>query len=99
MEKLPGKQARYLRTLGHKLRPVVLVGKDGISGNLVASADKALTAHELIKVKPLDGYPPDLRGAAELLTNRAGATIAQVLGKTILLYREGEEKRIELPEA
>ena len=48
---LSGKQRRYLRGLGHALRPVVQLGKDGIDDGVVAAIDRALTDHELIKLK------------------------------------------------
>ena len=98
---LTGKQRRHLRALGHSLRPVVQVGKDGVSSEVVAACDRALADHELIKVKigpAADGEREDI---ADALARGAGAEVAQVLGKTVLLYRarpsEDERPRIKLP--
>jgi RNA-binding protein len=97
MQQLTGKQVRFLRGLGHHLQPVVMIGKDAISEALLASLEEALAAHELIKVKLQEGCPLDRREAATSLAEKTGAAAAQVLGKTILLYRQGEKPKINLP--
>lgn len=96
-KKLTGKQARFLRGLGHKLQPVVMIGKQEVSEEVVAAVDEALTAHELIKVKLQEGCLTDRRVVAEELAQETSAAVAQVLGKTILLYRASEECLIKLP--
>ena len=48
---LSAKARRHLRGMAHHLRPVVLVGKEGVSPELVGAAETALADHELIKVK------------------------------------------------
>ncbi len=96
--KLTGKQARYLRGLGHHLKPVVMVGKDEVNDAIIAAADEALTVHELIKVKLQEGCLGDRKEVAEELAAATGSSIAQVLGKNFLLYRESEDRKITLPE-
>lgn len=97
MQHLTGKQARYLRGLGHHLQPVVMIGKEELSDAVLASIEEALTAHELIKVKLQEGCLLDRREAAVLLAEQTSSAVAQVLGKTILLYRQGEKAKITLP--
>jgi len=94
---LTGKQARFLRGLGHNLRPTVMLGRDEISESVVAALNDGLTAHELVKVKLQEGCLLDRREAATQLAEAAGAAVAQVLGKTILLYRPSDKKLITLP--
>jgi RNA-binding protein len=95
---LTGKQRRYLRGLGHKLEVVVQVGKDGIDDGLVAAIDQALVDHELIKIKVGESAHLDRHEAAEDLGRRTKSEVAQVLGNTVLLYRErDEDPEIELP--
>jgi len=96
-KKLTGKQARFLRGLGHKLQPVVMIGKQEVSDEVVTAVNEALTIHELIKVKLQEGCLTDRREVAEQLAQASGAAVAQVLGKTILLYRASDEKLIKLP--
>ena len=97
MRQLTGKQIRHLRRLGHRLQPVVMIGKEGISEALLQAIDEALERHELIKVKLQEGCLIDRREVAEMLAEKSGGSVAQVLGKTILLYREGPDRKIELP--
>jgi len=95
--KLTGKQARYLRGLGHHLKPVVMIGKDEVNEAIIAATDEALTIHELIKVKLQEGCIGDRKDIAAELATATDSSIAQVLGKNFLLYREAEEKKIKLP--
>lgn len=93
---MTGKQRRFLRALGHHLSPVVQIGHDGVSEALVKAAREQLEAHELIKVKIGEG---DRHEAADLLAEKTGAEVAQVLGRTALLYRRRKDKpEIVLPE-
>lgn len=84
---LNGKQRRHLRSLGHHLKPVVLVGKEGISESLVASTDEALEQHELIKVRFGEHAGEDRHALAAALTGGCKAELAGVIGRTALLYR------------
>jgi RNA-binding protein len=94
---LSGKQKRFLRGLGHELKPVVLVGKGDLSDTLVQETNLALESHELIKVKLLESCFSDRHEVAETLAKACGAEVAQVLGRTILLFRQRKEPKIQLP--
>lgn len=95
---LSGRQRRYLRSLGHELRPVVQIGRDGLDDGLVAAVDQALIDHELIKVKLGEAANLDRHAAAADLAARTRSEVAQVLGHTVLLYRaHPDEPEIELP--
>lgn len=95
---LSGKQNRHLRSLGHHLHAVVQVGKEGITGPVMTTIDRELNAHELIKLKVLETAPEDPREAANVISRGTFSHVAQVVGRTILLYRANPEKpRIELP--
>jgi len=94
---LTGKQKRFLRALGHNLKPVINVGKSEASEAIVKETSMALDAHELIKVKLLDSCVMDRREVADILAKGCTAETAQILGKTILLYRQAKEPKIELP--
>ncbi len=94
---LTGKQKRYLRGLGHALRPVITVGKGEMNEALVAETCEALKSHELIKVKILESCLLDRNEVAAGLAAASQAEVAQILGRTFLLYKRGETPRIELP--
>jgi len=94
---LSGKQRRYLRGLGHELKPIVQIGKGGIDDGLVSAVAQALEDHELIKLK-IGESDLDRHEAAEDLAKRTQSEVAQVLGYTVLLYRaHPDEPTIVLP--
>ena len=92
-------QRKYLRRLGHDRNPVVLIGNAGLRPNLIAEMDRALTDHELVKVRARVG-DRDLRDA--MLAELAAATppkLVQRIGHVALYYRRHHEKpRILLPD-
>jgi RNA-binding protein len=94
---LNGKQKRFLRGVGHGLKPVILVGKGEIGDTLIQETSAALESHELIKIKILESCLVDRHEAGEILAEACGAEVAQVLGRTILLYRRGKEPKVQLP--
>jgi RNA-binding protein len=95
---LTGKQRRYLRGLGHDLKPIVQVGKDGIDTGLVAAVEQALDDHELVKIKVGEAAHLDRHDAAEAIALKTHSEVAQVLGNTVLLYRaHPEDPAIVLP--
>lgn len=85
--------------MGHSLKPVIRVGKTEVSGALTKETSIALDAHELIKVKLLESCAMDKNEVADLLAEGCQAEVAQLLGRTILLYRKSKEPKIELPKA
>lgn len=96
---LSGKQKRHLRALGHSLKALIQVGKKEVDQALLAETNIALDHHELIKVKLLESCMLDKNEAAELLAEGCRAEVAQILGRTILLYRPAKEPVIVLPKA
>ena len=95
---LDARQRQYLKGLAHHLKPVVHIGKDGVSESVVKQIDRALLDHELIKVKLADGAPIDRKEASAELPAKTGAAFIQNIGKVFVLYRQHpEEPRLELP--
>ena len=95
---LKGSAARHLRALGHDLSPVVSVGKDGVTDGLIDATRAALLTHELIKVKVQQEAPLDRHETATELAARTDSALAQVLGRTFLLYKRHPKKpKIVLP--
>lgn len=95
---MTGTGIRYLRGLGHHLDAIVQIGKDGITDGLIAALNEALRVHELVKVKVGTESPVDRKVAGPELATRTGATLAQTLGRTLLLYkRHPSRPKIELP--
>src|SRR5262245_66305585 len=82
---LSGKQRRHLRALGHELRPIVQVGRDGLDDGLIAAIDQALLDHELVKVKVGASAALDRHEAAAALAARTQSAVAEVLGTNVVL--------------
>jgi RNA-binding protein len=98
VDKLSGKQRRHLRALGQALAATLHVGHDGVTDAVVRQADVLLDAHELIKVRVSENAPASRHDVADELAARTKAHLAQVLGRTALLYRgRKEEPAIVLP--
>jgi len=96
---LTGKQKRHLRALGHKLKPIILIGKKEIEEALINEVNAALDHHELIKVKLLESCMLDKHESSAMLAQSCNAEIAQIVGKTFLLYRPALTPVIVLPAA
>ena len=95
---LSGKARRHLRALGHHLRPVVLVGKDGVSSTLVGATQVALADHELIKVKLGENAAGSREELSKTLATQTGAAQIGLIGRVLLLYKpHPETPKIELP--
>ncbi len=95
---LTSKQRAYLRSLANPLDTILMVGKSGLSPELVKQADDALTARELIKGRALETAPLSPRDAAEELARETGAEVVQVIGTRFVLYRRHpKEPKIVLP--
>lgn len=89
---LSGKQRRFLRALGHTLKPVVQVGHAGLTEPVLKAIDQALTTHELIKIKVAAEASEGADELAEPIEQAAGSTVAQVVGRTLLVYRGRKKK-------
>lgn len=95
---LTGKQKRFLRAKAHHLNPIFQVGKGGVNENMIQQIADVLEARELIKVSILQNCEEDRDTVAEKLSSGARAELVQVIGNTIVLYKESREnKQIELP--
>lgn len=92
---LTGRQRKRLRGLAHALEPIVQVGQAGVTEAVVRSTERALLAHELIKVR-LRG-PDDKKAESAALAERAGAALCGLVGHTVILYRpHPDEPKIAL---
>ena len=93
------KQRAHLKSLAHHLKPVVYVGKEGVSESTVRSVEEALNTRELIKVRVQEAAPQDVReSAAEIGRRMEDVAVVQTIGRVAVLYRRHPEKpEIQLP--
>jgi RNA-binding protein len=84
---LTTRERAHLKARAHSLEPVVLVGHAGVTPTIVAEVERALTAHELIKVR-LGSADRDARAAlGDQLAASTGAAIVHRVGKVLILWR------------
>lgn len=99
MEKLKGSARKYLRSLAHHLKPVVMVGRNGISEQLTASVAAALNDHELIKVK-FSEFKEEKKEIAEEIATVTKSEVVGIIGNIAILYRQHpqpEKRKIKVP--
>ncbi len=98
MEELKGIQRRYLKSLANRLKPVVYVGKEGLTPALLRTVEEAYNTGELIKIKLEQNCPLDRKELGPKLAEETGSHLIQTLGHTLLLYRpDPKEPKLQLP--
>ena len=96
---MTSKQRAYLKGLAMKIDPIFQIGKSSMNPGLTHAISEALEARELIKISVLQNCADDPRELAEMVAERTHSQIVQVIGKKIVLYKEGKDnkKKIVLP--
>lgn len=94
---LTNKQKQFLKAKAHELKPVILLGGSGLTEGVIAETEIALDHHELIKIK----VPTEDREQKVLIMDaiirETKAEKVQIIGKILVLYRQSEDKKIQLP--
>lgn len=85
------KQRAKLRAMCNELEPVLHIGKDGITDNLVKQCWDALEARELIKVTVQKNAPFTAREACDALCERVHAEPVQTIGSRFSIYRQARK--------
>ena len=92
-------QKKHLRRLGHDRKPIVLAGKGGIGAPLIAELDRALTDHELIKIRVRVADRDERDSMLAELARATRAELVQRIGHVALFYRASPDKHgIILPD-
>lgn len=95
---LRGKQKRFLRAKAHHLSPIFQVGKGGVNENMIKQISEALEVRELLKISILQNCDVDRETVGSELVNGTKSELVQIIGNTIVLYKESKEnKTINLP--
>lgn len=101
MKKLRYAEIRYLKKLAHSLKPVVQIGRKGLTESVLESIDSALDDHELIKLRFVD-FKEEKKEISGIIVEKTGCTMVGMIGNVVTLYREhpDEERRtISFPAA
>ena len=93
------KQRAYLKSLAMTMDPIFQIGKNSMTPELTKAVAEALQARELIKISVLKNCADDPRELADMMAERTKSQVVQVIGKKIVLYKEGKDKnqKIHLP--
>lgn len=98
MLELSSKQRAYLRSLAHPIDPIIHIGKNGLTPEIVEAVSEAIEKRELIKVNLLKNCFDDPKETGITLAGRTRSTLVQVMGRRITLYRESKDNKvIEIP--
>jgi RNA-binding protein len=84
---LSTRERAHLKARAHALDPVVQIGSAGVTDRLIAEVDRALTAHELIKVKVASDDREQRVAIGDEICARTGATAVHRVGKVLILWR------------
>ena len=98
MNTLNAKQKKRLKSLAHHLKPVVYIGKNGLSEKLIEAIDKALDDHELIKVKFID-FKDEKKSLSFNTAEETGAVLIKLIGNIAIFYRQNndpDKRKIDL---
>ena len=99
MTSITSRQRAFLRSQAHSLKPILHIGMDGVSPEVLKAIEEAFNTRELFKVKVLEGAPLKAREAgAAIAASVANVSVPQTIGRTVVLYRpfpDGPE--LELP--
>jgi putative YhbY family RNA-binding protein len=90
---------RALAATAHALRPVVMIGEEGLSANVMHELDIGLNSHELIKVKVAAGERKMRSGLLEEICQRLAAAPVQHIGKILVIYRPKQDSAATKPKA
>ncbi|MCC8073833.1 MAG: ribosome assembly RNA-binding protein YhbY [Clostridiales bacterium] len=92
---MTSKERAQWRAKANSLEPIIQIGKEGISENLISQIDDTLDVRELIKLRVhLETAPKTPKELAQELAEPLDADIIQVIGGIIVLYRKADEERI-----
>lgn len=94
---LTAKQKSHLRSLAHKLKPVVMIGNAGVTENVIHEIDNSLSHHELIKVRISGMDRDDRTETANGLCKDTNSELINIIGHIAVLYRAGKKPQIKLP--
>lgn len=94
---LSKKQIQFLRGEAHSLKPVVQLGANGFTEGVLAEIENALEIHELIKIKIPAEDREELTLYVEAIVRESKAVKVQLIGKTLVLYKQSKEPKIQIP--
>lgn len=100
MAAMKGSARTYLRGLAHHLKPVIQVGKSGVTESFLEGVNQALDAHELVKIK-FHAFKREKKTLAKEIEEKTRSEMVGMIGNIAIFYREHHDKEkrtIHIPE-
>ena len=94
---LSNKQKQFLKAKAHELKPIILLGGNGLTEGVMAEVDLALEHHELIKVKVPSIDREEKVAIMDAIVRETGSIKVQSMGHVLTIYRQANEPKIQLP--
>jgi RNA-binding protein len=94
---LSNKQKQHLKGLAHSLKPIVQLGNNGLTEGVLAEIELAINHHELIKIKVASDDKEEKSLFMEAIIRETQAVKVQSIGHTLVLYKQSDEKKIDIP--
>ena len=91
------KQKQYLKGLAHDLEPLVRIGDKGLTPSVIKEIEINLKAHELIKIRVFGDDRDERTAMIEEICQKTSSELVQHIGKLLVIYRQGEQKKISIP--
>ena len=89
--KLTNNQKKYLRSIAHDLKPVVMIGQHGLSEAVLAELRSTMAIHELLKIKVRAENRDEKQQIIDKIVEFSEAAIVQVIGGVLVIYKPFEE--------
>lgn len=94
---LSNKQKQYLKSESHQLKPIVMIGANGLTEGVLAEIENALEFHELIKVKVSAEDRETKKLICATIIRETQANQIQLIGSILTLFKPSKEQKITLP--
>lgn len=94
---LSNKQKQHLKGLAHSIKPVVQLGNNGLTEGVLAEIEGAINHHELIKIKIPTDDKEEKALIIDAIVRETGAIKVNAIGHVLVLFKQSDEKKIEIP--
>ncbi|ASK78371.1 RNA-binding protein [Paraphotobacterium marinum] len=95
--KLTSKQIKFLKSEAHHLKPIVLMGANGLTEGVIVEIESAVAFHELVKVKLVSSDKETKDLIIDAILRETHSEFVQVVGNILTLYKSSPEKKYNLP--
>lgn len=96
-KKLTNTQIKFLKGIAHGLKPVIIIGNNGVTESLLEELENSLEHHEILKIKIASGERAERKEVMASLQQKTKAQLVQSIGKIFVLFRQNKDTNLPLP--